>query len=78
VIVHVPLAIVPYRSHWYLVSMLGDQANWVRNVQAGAGDAVLLHGGHRIEEPADRRMITRTIERHRAIHTLLDAGRNRT
>jgi hypothetical protein len=42
VIVHVPLAIVPYRSHWYLVSMLGDQANWVRNVQAGAGDAVLL------------------------------------
>ena len=46
-IVHVPLAIVPYRSHWYPVSMLGDQANWVRNVQAGAGDAVLLHGWRR-------------------------------
>jgi hypothetical protein len=45
--IHVPLVIVPYRAHWYLVSMLGDQANWVRNVQAASGCAVLLHGRRR-------------------------------
>lgn len=28
----------------YLVSMLGSEANWVRNVQTAGGKAVLLHG----------------------------------
>lgn len=42
-----PLVIVPYRARWYLVSMLGEQANWVRNVRAAGGNAVLLHGRRR-------------------------------
>lgn len=29
----------------YLVSMLGDNADWVRNARAAGGDAVLRHGG---------------------------------
>jgi len=57
--VHVPLVIVPYRFRWYLVSMLGAQANWVRNLQAAGGDAVLLHGRRRpvrlVEVPVDER-----------------------
>ena len=57
--IHVPLVIVPYRAHWYLVSMLGDQANWVRNVQAASGCAVLLHGRRRpvrlVEVPVRQR-----------------------
>ncbi len=32
----------------YLVSMLGEKANWVQNVQAAGGKAMLRHG---ISEP---------------------------
>lgn len=43
----------------YLVSMLGEEVNWVRNVKAAGGNATLLHGRHeevRLEEvAADRR-----------------------
>lgn len=57
--IHVPLVIVPYRFHWYLVSMLGERANWVRNVRANEGDAVLLHGHrrpvHLVEVPVSQR-----------------------
>ncbi|MGV8977056.1 MAG: nitroreductase family deazaflavin-dependent oxidoreductase [Cellulomonas sp.] len=57
--IHVPLVIVPYRAHWYLVSMFGAHANWVRNVQASGGTAVLLHGWRRpvqlVEVPAHLR-----------------------
>jgi hypothetical protein len=28
-------------SHWYLVSMLGERCNWVENVRAAGGRAVL-------------------------------------
>ena len=39
--------------------MLGDRANWVRNVQAAGGDAVLLHGRRRpvrlVEVPVRQR-----------------------
>jgi hypothetical protein len=45
--IHVPLVIVPYRARWYVVSMLGARASWVRNVEAAGGDAVLLHGRRR-------------------------------
>ncbi len=37
----------------YLVSMLGEGANWVRNVRAAGGEAALRHGrreGVRLEE----------------------------
>lgn len=57
--IHVPLVIVPYRGRWYLVSMLGAQANWVRNAQAAGGNVVLLHGRrrpvHLVEVPVARR-----------------------
>jgi hypothetical protein len=45
--IHVPLATVRYRGSWYLVSMLGERSNWVRNVRAAGGNAVLTHGRRR-------------------------------
>jgi len=43
----VPLVIVLHRARWYLVSMFGAHANWVRNVESAGGRAVLLHGRRR-------------------------------
>jgi hypothetical protein len=42
--IRVPLAIVPCRGHRYLVSMLGEKVNWVRNVRAAGGDVMILRG----------------------------------
>ena len=57
--IRVPLVIVRWKGGWYLASMLGDDANWVRNVRAAGGEATLLHGRRRevrlIEVPAERR-----------------------
>jgi len=39
-----PLAMVVMNGKRYLVSMLGAEANWVRNVQAAGGRARLRHG----------------------------------
>jgi hypothetical protein len=39
-----PLVMADYEGERYLVSMLGDGANWVRNVRAAGGHAVLRHG----------------------------------
>ena len=39
-----PLAMVVMNRQRYLVSMLGEEANWVRNVQAAGGRAKLRHG----------------------------------
>lgn len=39
-----PLAMVVMNGNRYLVSMLGEEANWVRNVQAAGGEAWLQHG----------------------------------
>jgi hypothetical protein len=39
-----PLAMVVMNGERYLVSMLGENANWVRNVKAGGGKAKLIHG----------------------------------
>jgi F420H(2)-dependent quinone reductase len=39
-----PVVIADYDGTRYLVSMLGDRANWVRNLEADAGRAVLWHG----------------------------------
>ena len=54
-----PLVMVVVLGERYLVSMLGQDANWVRNVRAAGGDATLRHGRHeevRLEElVADRR-----------------------
>jgi hypothetical protein len=39
-----PLAMTVMNGERYLVSMLGENANWVRNVRAAEGKATLRHG----------------------------------
>ena len=54
-----PLVMVVVGGERYLVSMLGEGTNWVRNLRAAGGDAALRHGSReevRLEELAvDRR-----------------------
>jgi deazaflavin-dependent oxidoreductase (nitroreductase family) len=54
-----PLVAVDHDGRRYLVSMLGEQANWVRNVRATAGRAILRHGRRRpvllVEVPVTQR-----------------------
>ena len=40
----VPVVVADWNGERYLVSMLGERANWVRNVRAAQGRAVLRHG----------------------------------
>ena len=42
--VALPLVMAAVENERYLVSMLGEGANWVRNVRAAGGDAALRHG----------------------------------
>jgi len=39
-----PVVIADYEGQRYLVAMLGEQANWVRDVRVARGNAVLKHG----------------------------------
>ncbi len=39
--VRFPLGMADWAGHWYLVPMLGEGCNWVRNVRAADGQAVL-------------------------------------
>ncbi len=39
-----PLAMIIMNGERYLVSMLGEETNWVRNVKAAGGKARLRHG----------------------------------
>ena len=39
-----PVVVADYQGERYLVSMLGDETNWVRNVRAANGRAVLRRG----------------------------------
>ncbi len=39
-----PVVIADYQGGRYLVAMLGEKANWVRNLEAAGGYAVLRHG----------------------------------
>jgi deazaflavin-dependent oxidoreductase (nitroreductase family) len=43
-VVSFPVVVADFEGQDYLVSMLGRQANWVRNVRAADGRAVLRHG----------------------------------
>ena len=43
-VISFPVVIASYEGGRYLVSMLGEEANWVRNVRAAHGAAVLAHG----------------------------------
>jgi F420H(2)-dependent quinone reductase len=42
-IVRFPLGMADWDGQWYLVPMLGGQCNWVLNVRAAGGRAVLRH-----------------------------------
>ena len=42
--VSLPVVIADYEGERYLVSMLGSDANWVRNLEADGGRAELRHG----------------------------------
>jgi deazaflavin-dependent oxidoreductase (nitroreductase family) len=54
-----PVVVALVEGHWYLVSMLGEDVQWVRNVRAAGGRAVLRSGdleNVRLEEvPVDQR-----------------------
>jgi len=39
-----PLGMASWHHHWYLVSMLGEDCNWVQNVRAAHGLVTLRHG----------------------------------
>ncbi|MFG1618442.1 nitroreductase family deazaflavin-dependent oxidoreductase [Nonomuraea wenchangensis] len=43
--ISVPVAVADVGGRDHLVSMLGEEANWVRNVRAAGGDAVLRRSG---------------------------------
>src|SRR5204863_4029716 len=57
--VSLPVVVAIVDGHQYLVSMLGENVNWVQNVRAAGGRAVLRSGGreeiHLEEVPADQR-----------------------
>ena len=39
--VRFPLGMADWEGHWYLVPMLGERCNWVQNVRAAGGQAIL-------------------------------------
>jgi hypothetical protein len=43
-IISFPLAMTVMNEERYLVSMLGEDTNWVQNVRAAGGKAMLVHG----------------------------------
>ena len=64
-VVSFPVVVADYHGERYLVSMLGNDANWVSNVRADGGAAVLLRRGareavHLVDvDPADRAPLLR-------------------
>ncbi len=43
-VISFPLAVAVVNGERYLVSMLGEDANWVKNIRAAGGKATLRHG----------------------------------
>ncbi|HZD69577.1 MAG TPA: nitroreductase/quinone reductase family protein [Actinomycetes bacterium] len=43
-VVRFPLGMADWNGRWYLVSMLGEQCNWVQNVRASDGHVTLRRG----------------------------------
>ena len=63
-VVSLPLVVTELAGERYLVSMLGNDASWVRNVRAAGGQAVLVRSGRtpvRLEEvdPGQRAVVLR-------------------
>ena len=58
-LITLPLVMVVFEGERYLVSMLGEEVDWVRNVKAAGGKVTLRHGRReevRLEEiPAEQR-----------------------
>jgi hypothetical protein len=58
-LIRIPLGMADLDGQWYLVPMLGGQCNWVLNVRAAGGRAVLRHGRARscylVELPVSER-----------------------
>lgn len=58
-VISLPVAIAEVGGERYLVSMLGQDVNWVRNVRAADGAAVLRHGSREavrlVEVPVEAR-----------------------
>ena len=58
-VVMLPVAVAEVSGQRYLVSMLGEHAQWVRNVRAAGGKAMFRHGSreavHLEEVPVDQR-----------------------
>ena len=54
-----PLGMADVNGQWYLVSMLGEDCNWVKNVRVAGGQAVLRRRRTRrcmlVEIPVDQR-----------------------
>jgi hypothetical protein len=57
--VRFPLGMADWHGQWYLVPMLGDQCNWVRNVRAAGGRATIRRrrpvGCRLVEVPVSER-----------------------
>lgn len=58
-LVRFPVVVTPYAGGQYLVSMLGAETNWVKNVHAAAGRVTLVRGKARpatlVELPVEQR-----------------------
>ena len=58
-VISLPLVVAVVAGERYLVSMLGEKVDWVRNVRAAGGDVILRHGRredvHLEEVAANRR-----------------------
>jgi len=70
---------VEYEGERYLVSMLGERSDWVRNSRAAGGDAVIRHGRRRavslVEVPlAERAPIIRAWYQRTVSSTKLHLG----
>ncbi|WP_422392112.1 nitroreductase/quinone reductase family protein [Nakamurella antarctica] len=54
-----PLGMADCNGNWYVVSMLGNDCNWVRNVRAAGGFVTIRHGRSMarrlVEVPVDER-----------------------
>ena len=62
-----PVVVADYEGGRFLVSMLGENANWVRNVRAAGGEATLRHGGRErilLVEETDTALRARVLRRY--------------
>ena len=77
-----PVVIATVEGKRYLVSMLGPGSDWVKNVEAAHGDAVIRHGRrrpvHLVAMPPEQRAPILRVRAHRVERpTALPAARRR-